>query len=199
MSYLLWQDISFYLSEIDQHKTPHDADNARKDIFRLFEQLKGILEQKLGQDHASSILFALVASIDEEMQKMLSSHHIKTAWNPLAKDFAFGDTAGEVFFKKIDNMLDNTSIPTIVFEVFYFMLRRGFQGNYRESKTQLLKYADLLRQKIPVRPHDVKNAPAEAPFSPSKGKLSKGYYYFFAALLCIAVYLSLAIFANLNH
>jgi type IV/VI secretion system ImpK/VasF family protein len=204
MSYPLWQEISFYLSEIDKEKSlfekqgfnPEAVEGMRKKISDFFDELKGSLEQKLDKNHASLILFALVASIDEDMQRVDYSHP-KVRWNPLQKDFQGSYTGGEVFFNTIDHILDNPKVPSIVYEVFYFMLKRGFQGKYRESKTQLLKYIDLLKQKIPVNTpvdRDVHAGPARV--QSTRGKTTKGRYYTAAAILFFLTGILLYVFSN---
>ncbi len=204
MSYPLWQEISFYLNEIDQEKAtfekqgfnPDALEKMRKKISDFFDELKGSLEQKLDHNHASLILFALVAAIDEEMQRF-DYNHPKVKWSPLQKDFQGSYTGGEVFFTTIDHILDNPKIPSIVCEVFYFMLKRGFQGKYRESKTQLMKYADLLKQKIPVNTPSAKAVPSEAsPLRAKQTKITKGNYYTLAFVLFLVTTAGLYFLSN---
>ena len=204
MSYPLWQEISFYLSEIDREKAlfekqgfnPDALEGMRKKVSDFFDELKGGLEQKLEKNHASLILFALVAAIDEEMQRF-DYNHPKIRWSPLQKDFQGSYTGGEVFFTTIDHILDNSKVPSIVYEVFYFMLKRGFQGKYRESKTQLLKYADLLKQKIPVPASPSKTiTPEPLNINPRKGKMTKGNCYTLALVLFILTTAGLYFFSN---
>ncbi len=204
MSYPLWQDISFYLNEIDGEKAkfekegfnPEALDHTRKKIADFFDELKAHLEQKLDKNEASLILFAMVAAIDEEMQRV-DYNRPKIRWNPLQKDFQGSYTGGEVFFTTIDHILDNPKISSIVYEVFYFMLKRGFQGKYRESKTQLLKYADLLKQKIPVHTPSPKVSYLEqTQSSVKKGPLTKGHYYLFAFILFLLTTTGLYFLSN---
>lgn len=121
--------------------------------------------------------------------------HPKVRWNPLQKDFQGSYTGGEVFFNTIDHILDNPKVPPIVFEVFYFMLKRGFQGKYRESKTQLLKYSDLLKEKIPVMAHGDKNSEPMR-IQGAQEKVTKGRYYAVAALLFVLTGIVLYLFSS---
>lgn len=205
MNYQLWQEISFYLNEIDEKKiafgnstiTPELIETSRSEISNLIDQLRAGLESQLEKNHASLMLFAIVAAIDEEMQGF-NYNHLKVRWTPLQKDFYSAYTAGEVFFKTIDDMLDVTNIPSIVFEVFYFMLKRGFKGKYRDSKTQITKYLDLLKQKIHIHA-PAQQKPIEDAISFSKpSQLKKWHYYGLAGFLLICSYLSLLGFSNMD-
>jgi len=206
MSYQQWQDISFYLNEINQEKaafakgliTPELIETAKSKISLILDLLKNSLELKLGKEHSSLILFAIVAAVDEEMQGF-NYNHLKVRWTPLQKDFYSAYTAGEVFFKTIDEILDNPSIPSMVYESFYFILKSGFKGKYRDSKTQLTKYLDLLRQQIQVISPAPKPAPAEEtlPIHQTK-KLGKWHYYGLAVSILAAAYLGLFAFSNMD-
>jgi type VI protein secretion system component VasF len=74
----------------------------------------------------------------------------KVKWAPLQKDFYAAYNAGEIFFKSLDEILDEPNIPNIVYQVYYTMLKRGFQGKYKDSKTQISKYLEMLKDKIPI-------------------------------------------------
>lgn len=205
MSYQLWQDISFYLNEIDQEKlsfgknmiTPESLDATRSKISMSLDQLKNIAELKLGREHSFLVMFALIAVIDEEMQNF-NYNHLKVRWAPLQKDFYAAYTSGEVFFKTIDETLDDPTIPSMVYEVFYFVLKRGFKGKYRESKTQLSKYLDLLRQKIQVATQSQKNEAGETVPYVSPKRIGKWQYYGLAACVVAITYLGLFMFSNMD-
>ena len=205
MSYQLWQDISFYLNEIHQEKvafgkgliTPELIETAKNKISAFLDQLKTSLELKLGKEHSSLILFAIVAAVDEEMQGF-NYNHLKVRWTPLQKDFYSAYTAGEVFFKTIDEILDNPTMPSLVYEAFYFMLKSGFKGKYRDSKTQLAKYADLLREKIHIVQHNPKQTPPEVLNPYRKSKMGKWQYYGLALSVLTVTYLGLYVFSNMD-
>lgn len=202
MSFQHWQDISFYLNEIDKEKslfsrteiTPESLEQTRKKITYVVEQLKGDLELKIHKDAVSLIVFAVVAGVDEQMQS-LDYNHLKVRWAPLQKDFYAAYTAGEVFFKTIDDILDNPSIPTLVHEVFYYILKRGFQGKYKDSKTQLQKYLDLLKEKIPVTSSPPTPIVKDQGI-PTKKVVNSWYYYALAILLSGVLYLALYFSSN---
>ncbi|MCE5319466.1 MAG: DotU family type IV/VI secretion system protein, partial [Parachlamydia sp.] len=157
MNYQYWQEISFYLDELDKERanfeqnpdSPEVIDATRKTMVGLLENMRAGLEKQLDKHHTSLIMFAIVAAVDEKMQ----SYHYnasKVRWVPLQKDFYAAYTAGEVFFKSIDEILDDPNTPNIVYQVYYAMLKRGFQGKYVDSKTQINKYLEMLKDKIPV-------------------------------------------------
>ncbi len=205
MSYQLWQDISFYLNEINQEKvafgkgliTPELIEITKNKISLCLDQLKTSLELKLGKEHSSLILFAIVAAVDEEMQGF-NYNHLKVRWTPLQKDFYSAYTAGEVFFKTIDEILDNPTMPSLVYETFYFVLKSGFKGKYRDSKTQLAKYSDLLKEKIQVAHCSLKENVVEDSNSYRKTKMGKWHYYGLAFSVLVATYLGLFVFSNME-
>lgn len=157
MNYLYWQEISFFLNDLDKERmtfekntiTPESMENTRKKMTALVENLKSSLEQRLDKHHSSLIIFAIVAALDEKMQGY-DYNTSKVRWAPLQKDFYAAYTAGEIFYKSLDEILDDHNIPNIVYQVYYAMLKRGFQGKYKDSKTQITKYLDMLKDKIPV-------------------------------------------------
>jgi type IV/VI secretion system ImpK/VasF family protein len=205
MNFQYWQDISFYLNEIDKEKnafskahiTPDSLVARRKNIGHLVEQLKSDLEQKISKDHVSLILFAIVAGVDEQMQSF-DYNHLKVRWVPLQKDFYSAYTAGEVFFRTIDEILENPTIPPLVHEVFYYILKRGFQGKYRDSKTQLQKYMDLLKDKIPAKVLSQKT-PLQEEVAPAKSNFKPWHYYALGALCCGVLYFALYALSNLDR
>lgn len=157
MNYLYWQEISFFLNAFDKEreifeKSSMDAramESTRTNIANTVEILKSSLEQRFDKYQASLILFPIVAGLDEKMQAYdYNSNKIK--WDPLQKDFYSSYNAGEIFFKSLDDILDDPNIPNIVFQIYFAMLKRGFQGKYKDSKTQIAKYLEMLKDKIPV-------------------------------------------------
>lgn len=199
MNYLYWQEISFYLNELDKERaafeksavTASTMDYTRKKMTTLLEHLKTSLEQRLDIHHSSLIVFAIVAAIDEKMQGYDYNDN-KVKWPPLQKDFYSAYTAGEVFFKSLDEILDDHKIPNIVYQVYYLMLKRGFQGKYKDSKTQIAKYLDMLKDKIPVAPVVVKKESVIDPVSKVKKTFFKKWHYY-----ALSVGLSAAVFVLL--
>ena len=188
MSYQHWQEISFFLNDLDKERmlfekntiTPESMESTRKKMTHLIETVISSLEKKLEKQHVSLITFAIVAALDEKMQGY-DYHTSKVRWAPLQKDFYSAYTAGEIFYKSLDEILDDPNIPNIVYQVYYMMLKRGFQGKYRDSKTQIAKYLEMLRDKIPVATTIAKKEPTSV-ISPQvkKTKLKKWHCYSFS-------------------
>lgn len=199
MNYLYWQEISFYLNDLDKERlafeknaiTLSTMEYTRKKMTTLLEHLKSSLEQRLDIHHSSLIVFAIIAAIDEKMQGYDYNDN-KVKWAPLQKDFYSAYTAGEVFFKSLDEILDDHKIPNIVYQVYYLMLKRGFQGKYKDSKTQIAKYLDMLKDKIPVVNEVVKKESNPIANSKVKKTLFKKWHYY-----ALSLSLSAAVFAFL--
>lgn len=207
MNYLFWQEISFFLNDIDKEKTLFEKssmnteamENTRKKMTELVDVLKSSLEQRLDKYHASLIIFPIVAAIDEKMQGYDYSSN-KSKWMPLQKDYYAAYNAGEIFFKSLDDILDDQNIPNIVFQVYYTILKRGFQGKYKDSKTQISKYLDMLKDKIPVSNQiDKKTSSANSPImTQKKSWLKKWHCYSCSVGMAIAVFGILILFAHFS-
>lgn len=205
MNYQHWQEISFYLNELDRERigfeknaiNEESIEPVRKKMMTLVEHLKTSLELRIDKHHTSLIIFAIVASVDERMQSYDYSES-KVRWTPLQKDFYSAFNAGEIFFKSLDEILDDTNIPNIVYQVFYSMLKRGFQGKYRESKTQIAKYLDMLEDKIPT--NHVENGKKEkenpSTFKQKEGFLKKWHYYCLSGTCCLIIFATLMLISR---
>ena len=134
-----------------------DFQRARHHIWRdkiinhHIDQLRLSLEQSLDKLYASQILFAVVAFFDEEIQRHLSEKG-QGNWVPLQKDLYGAYNAGNLYYETIDKVIDDPLVPEIVYKVFYFILKKGFLGKYRDSKTHINKYLEILKSKISVAP-----------------------------------------------
>lgn len=194
MNYQFWPEISLYLDEIRKEKEVLRRDDlnidmmgeVRENINHYLEQLKLSFEQSLDKQYASLALFAIVAYVDEDIQRQLVETR-KGSWNPLQKDFYGAHNAGEVFFETIDKIIDNPEVPPIVLEVYYFMLNKGFLGKYRDSKTHIAKYLDLLKDKIPVITPVQEGASGSKEMETKKYRIKKWHYYACAGALSICV------------
>lgn len=205
MNYQYWQEISFYLDALDKEKaafeknpdTLESMEATRKAMGHLLENLRTGLEKQLDKHHTSLILFAIVAAIDEKMQGY-DFNTFKARWTPLQKDFYSAYTAGEVFYKSIDEILDDPNTPNIVYQVYYAMLKRGFQGKYQDSKTQIAKYLDMLKDKIPVAALAAKAEVQNTALPQKKRRLKKWHYYALSTSLFLFIFGALFVSSNLR-
>lgn len=196
MNYLFWQEISFFLNDLDKERVVFEKsamnaeamDSARTKMTNLVEVMKSSLERRMDKYHASLIIFPVVAAIDEKMQGY-DFNSSKVKWAPLQKDFYAAYNAGEIFFKSLDEILDDPNIPNIVFQVYYAMLKRGFQGKYKDSKTQIAKYLDMLKDKIPViSPVEKKAATNLSVEKQKKSRYKSWHCYSVSVLMVLAVF-----------
>lgn len=207
MNYLYWQEISHFLNDIDKEKilfekssmSTEAMENTRKKMTDLVDVLKSSLEQRMDKYHASLIIFPIVAAIDEKMQGYDYNSN-KSKWMPLQKDFYAAYNAGEIFFKSLDEILDDPNIPNIVYQVNYTILKRGFQGKYKDSKTQINKYIDMLKDKIPrTSQNEAKTITPKTPvIQPKKTWLKKWHCYSFSIGMAIATFGILILIAHFS-
>lgn len=199
-----WPEISFYLIEVEKEKQDllkkaislDVITSARENINQHIEQLRLSLEQSLDTNFVSLILFATVAYIDEEIQRCLLEKG-QANWVPLQKDFYGAYNAGNLYFETIDKIIEDPQTPVIVFKVFYFFLKKGFLGKYRDSKTHIAKYLDILKEKIPIEtPLQAQDSPIPQPISIKK-KIKSWNYYSGAAFVSLVFFLTLYFTSNM--
>ncbi|MCB9092703.1 MAG: DotU family type IV/VI secretion system protein [Pseudobdellovibrionaceae bacterium] len=198
MSFRFWPEISFCLNEVEKEKklltnntlTLDTLSDAREKIAHRLELLKLSFEQDLSNQYSSLALFAILAYIDEDIQRHLKDIG-KGNWDPIQKDFYGAHSAGELFFETIDKILDDPQVPTIVLEIFYFILKRGFLGKYRDSKTHINKYLDLMKEKIPCSAPIQTLDPLDEAHRENKYTIKTWHYYAGAGLSTLLLILSL--------
>lgn len=190
-----WPEISTCLSDVEREKLSLTKKainldvitSARENMNRYIDQLRLSLEQTLDKLYASHIVFSLVAYFDEEIQRYLLEKG-QGNWVPLQKDFYGAYNAGNLFYETIDKIIEDSQTPEIVFRVFYFILKKGFLGKYRDSKTHINKYLDILRGKITIEnpAHEQKEIKSGA--LPIKRKIKPWHYYAGACAASLAVF-----------
>ncbi len=200
MSCQFWPEISICLNEFEDEKyqlfkgaLSLDAiTKSRENLNHQLERLQLSLEQSLEKNHASLVLFALVAYIDEQMQAQILKQK-QGNWVPLQKDFYGAYNAGDLFYETVDKLIDDPKTPPIVLKVFYFILKRGFLGRYSDSKTHINKYLDILKEKIPVTSTHI-NKEGTSGFSreKEKGRFKKWHYY--AGVGCVSLLLIIVLY-----
>jgi type IV/VI secretion system ImpK/VasF family protein len=204
MSCQFWPEISTCLSDVEKEKLlltkkaiNLDAiTSARENMNRYIEQLRLSLEQVLDKLYASHILFALIAYFDEEIQHCLSEKG-QGNWVPLQKDFYGAYNAGNLFYETIDKVIEDVQAPEIVFRVFYFILKKGFLGKYRDSKTHINKYLDILREKITIETPAQQTKDAKPYPLHMKNKLKRWHYYAGAGAASLALFVVLYLSTSL--
>ncbi|MBA2368458.1 MAG: DotU family type IV/VI secretion system protein [Candidatus Protochlamydia sp.] len=206
MNYQYWQEISFFLNALDKERVVFEKgsmnaegmENTRTKMMHTLETLKSGLEQRMDKYQASLVLFPIVAATDEKMQAY-DYNSTKVKWPTLQKDFFSSNNAGEIFFKSLDDILDDPNIPNIVFQVYYAMLKRGFQGKYKDSKTQIAKYLDMLKDKVPVFVPLKKKSTAQLPSEVQKKSwIKKWHCYSLSLFLFLLTFGFLKVFAKLQ-
>lgn len=193
-NYHMWPEISTCLKEVEEEKKKltkgtinlDTLTSTRETISHLIEQIQVSLEQDMDKQSASLAVFALVAFVDERMQ----THILELgqgSWAPLQKDFYGAYNAGELFYETIDKIIDDPKTPPIIPEIFYFILKKGFKGKYRDSKTYLTKYIDILKEKIAVAPVSKESIPVEPSISKLRKKIKTWHYYAGASLATLSL------------
>lgn len=194
MNSQFWPEIFICLNEVEKEKLSlgkksinlDSITESRNKINEIVDQLRLSLEQSLEKEYALQIMFAVVAYLDEQIQSYLLEKG-QANWVPLQKDFYGAYNAGTLFYDTIDKLVEEPSVPEIVFSVFYFILRKGFLGKYRDSKVHINKYMDILKDKINIiAPKENVNGIRNVTIM-NKKRIQPWHYYAAAGTLSIVV------------
>lgn len=156
MNNLHWPEIFSCFKEIEQNKTflfgkrgsVEALLHFRASLINSLQSLKESLLQNLSEQTTNDILFALAAFLDEDVHLFLSKEHKAPEWSSLQQELYSTSHAGELFYKHLDNILDDPLSPAILVEFYYFILNKGFRGKYVKSPNKIAKYMDFLMEKM---------------------------------------------------
>ncbi len=199
-----WSEIYFYFNEFNQQKkqienkkvSPEVLATIRNSLTTSMKHLRNNLKQSLDEQSVYLISFALTALMDEEVQRLLQRTPGNAEWIPLQKEIFNLTNAGEVFFESLDEILEASHYPTIVYEVYYFTLKKGFRGKYQHSPNRIAKYIEFLGARV-EEPTITKRDKSTQKIVPlPKIKFKVWHYYVAAASLVACTYLAFALNTN---
>ena len=203
MSSQFWPQISFSIKMVDQmidkaskmNLTASKASELRDSILGQLHYLRDNLQGALEDNYISLILFALAASLDEEIQPIILNSEA-LHWPPLTRDVSGDFNAGDDFYQRIDYIIENPKTPLIVYEIFYYALKRGFKGTHRNSKVQIVKYLDLLSSQIPE--NSTPPEPEPEIIRKQVGRIKRKSIYYVASCALVAFgFIALRLYSNL--
>jgi len=201
-----WSEIHFYFREFQQQKkqleskklTPEVLTTIRNSLATSMNHLKNNLKQTLDEQSVYLITFALTGLLDEEIQRIIHKVPGSAEWVPLQKELFNLTNAGEIFFENLDEILEAPQFPSIVFEVYYLALKKGFRGKYEHSPNRIAKYIEFLADKVQepaiAKKNKVRHELAPLP----KIKFKVWQYYAAAAVLVACAYFAMALNTNLT-
>jgi type IV/VI secretion system ImpK/VasF family protein len=136
----------------------------------LAEVTREAMKRNYAAEHTIETDFAVVAFLDEVI--LTSKDPARDAWvqRPLQEELFNISTAGELFFARIERLLQRADTPELadMLEVYYLCILLGFEGQYATTnKTEVHILAGRLRQRIerirgPIRASAVRH-PARRP------------------------------------
>jgi type VI secretion system protein ImpK len=127
------------------------------DIFRrrtkeaLAEVTREAMKRNYAAEHTIETDFAVVAFLDEVILSSKDPARDTWAQRPLQEELFNISTAGELFFTRIEKLLQrsDTSELADMLEVYYLCTLLGFEGQYATtSKTEIHLLTGRLRQRI---------------------------------------------------
>lgn len=163
----------------------------QQDVQARIEVLRRALAPEPGGEQA---LLALVLYFDERVMETLPDYLV-TSWPLLQTRLTGRKTGGSDFFHLIDRLLNAEPQPELVFEVYYFCLAGGFQGQYADDLASIERYKQHLCARIPVpEPQRQPREPAAAA-SPTPIKIPALYYAAAVAVILVLAF-ALTVWSN---
>ncbi len=129
----------------------------------LAEVTREAIKRNYAAEHTIETDFAIVAFLDEVI--LTSKDPARDEWSqkPLQEELFGVSTAGELFFVRVEKLLQRNETPELadMLEVYYLCILLGFEGRYATSnKTELHLLSDRVRQRIErIRGSDPKFSP----------------------------------------
>jgi type VI secretion system protein ImpK len=158
------------------------------------------------QGDLTEVKFPLVAFIDEVI--LGSSWEHRESWRdrPLQLDLFGERTAGQRFFKRLEELRREGSARREILEIYHLCLTLGFAGSYRISGLQALQpVIDALRRDLgylPLDQREVRLAPNGLPRSgggPDQTLGAGRFWRFWGAAAGVAALLFLGSWLWVNH
>jgi len=121
----------------------------------LLDKIEGLKSTMIAQEVAY-IKYALVAYIDEIFLAFRKSEEI-AAWDLLQFKFFKTSNAGELFFKKLQEIENCLKNPNSVLAIYYICLQFGFKGKYKlYDEDKLIELKEILQKKLEESPSILK-------------------------------------------
>ena len=111
------------------------------------ESLRENLNRELTENETYLVMFPLVLLCDEMVMSRLAKAQ-QTSWSLLQSELFQINYGGDVFYDFVDERLEKSDTPPMVFEVLYFCLAAGFVGKFGESSGKVQRYRTLLSEQI---------------------------------------------------
>jgi type IV/VI secretion system ImpK/VasF family protein len=160
--YVRAADLANDLAFQEAHPNGADLVKLRARVRQRLVWLKSQLTGTLPEHEVHYVLFPIIVHFDELVR--LVSRGAATRWEPLQSELYDVDNGGELFFTRLEERLLQEETPPIVFEVFYFCLKDGFQGMHQGDTRKLAEYEARLSDRIPKKPIEVEDdGPAPVP------------------------------------
>jgi len=117
----------------------------------LAEVTREAMKRNYAAEHTMESDFAMVAFLDEVI--LTSNDPSRNDWKqkPLQEDLFGTSVAGEVFFSRVEKLLQRADTIELsdILEIYYLCILLGFEGRYAVGpKSELQLLADRLRQRI---------------------------------------------------
>lgn len=114
----------------------------------LLLRLAPALELELGARQKAPAMLALIAFVDERERTVLGALAQRWSLPSLQTELLGISDAGDGFFDELDDLLGRTDVFPLVFSVYLFCLKYGFEGRCKDKPEVLEKYVDRLKARL---------------------------------------------------
>lgn len=121
------------------------------EVLRLLLELKKRLEALIADDIVLLMLSPLVLLSDEIILTRLPARLNRT-WPLLQKVVLERDDGGQLFYRRLEELLLDARCPKEVLQVYYYCLKAGFQGRYAGDPPGHAEIVERLRLRLPTAP-----------------------------------------------
>ncbi|EFI34723.1 Type IV / VI secretion system, DotU [Desulfonatronospira thiodismutans ASO3-1] len=176
-----------------------DLVQVRASIRDELDRLRIALETDLNERDVYYILFPLVAHIDEQVQFRFLNPAQSNGWPPLQRELFDTDSAGELFYETLDDLLIKPQTLPLILEVYYYCLNEGFGGRLANNPSKRQEYMERLRNRIPTPSQQDETVPfpvEEVQSSSMLSTISPFWFYCSAAVATGLVYAGLKLLGH---
>lgn len=129
-----------------------DIVKLRADLRQRLKNLEDKLSADLPEREVFYALFPIVVYTDELVRSAV--HDRAAQWPALQFELYNIENGGEVFYKKLDELLAKNETEPLIFEIFYFCLKDGFLGQWQDNPMKVQEYMNRAASAIQVAEYE---------------------------------------------
>jgi len=157
-----------------------DPTTLRAEIQKTLLDCREVLSAEISERAAYRMLFAFTVFFDEAV--LAGGLAPSTGWASLQRELFDTDEGGQLFFDTLDEILAEEH-NSLMYEVFYFCLKLGFQGKYTGQDKRIQVYKDKLSERFELPDPE----PARDTRPTAKVFKLHSYHWYYAAAFSVNI------------